>query len=110
MLTRVTAVIASVLSAVWLARAPDWEPILALLTTFSGYLGIEIVHHRKHKHKSQDGQHGSSDPDIVNRIHSLINRMETEKQKYPEQSAARATMQHTQEDLHGIWESLRNDT
>ncbi len=110
MLVRLTAVVAAILSAVWLARAPDWEPVIALLTAFSGYLGIEIVHYRKEKQKENSHGHISAESDIIERIHRLIDRMENEKKKHPEQSAARATMQHTQEELHGIFDRLRNDT
>jgi len=41
MLARISAVVISILCAVWLARSPDWEPLIAFLTTFGGYLGIE---------------------------------------------------------------------
>ena len=76
MLGRFTTVIASVLSAVWLARAPDWEPLIALLTLFFGYLGVEIVHYRKQKQKSENSDHKSVELDIAARVHRLIDRME----------------------------------
>jgi len=49
MITRIGAVVLSILSAVWLARTPDWEPLIALLTSFGSYLGIEIAQRRATK-------------------------------------------------------------
>jgi hypothetical protein len=60
MIARFTTVVALLLSVVWLCREPSWEPVIAVLTFFSTYLGIEIVHYRK---AQQDAIESKYEPD-----------------------------------------------
>jgi hypothetical protein len=48
----------------------------------------------------------SLEANIIDDVHTLIDRMEREKLAYPHDSAARATMQATQENLHTIYKKL----
>lgn len=52
MISRISAVIVCILSAVWLARAPDWEPLIATIVAFSSYIGIEIAQKQKRETKT----------------------------------------------------------
>lgn len=71
MITRIGAVIVCILSAIWLARTPDWEPLIALITGFGGYLALEFTQGHKKKddqdrsHKEKKGKIGSKEEESI---------------------------------------------
>ncbi len=76
MLARFSAVVISILTAVWLARAPDWEPLIAFLAAFGSYVGIEIKQRSPKKDASSiflypdSGRHGRNL--LSNSTHEVI--------------------------------------
>ena len=47
LIVRISNVICLLLSVVWLARAPDWEPLILSLSFFSAFVTQEIILYRK---------------------------------------------------------------
>src|SRR5687767_15053291 len=56
MITRVSAVIACIVSALWLGSVPHpvWEPVLSVFTFFAAYLSMEIVEYRNRKKHAEE--------------------------------------------------------
>jgi hypothetical protein len=54
MISRITSVVMCILCTAWLARAPDWEPLIALISAIGVYVGVEFSQYPKHKQHKDD--------------------------------------------------------
>jgi hypothetical protein len=73
MFKRISAVIACILTAVWLSRQPDWEPLAAFVALFLAYVGIEVSDYRRQqKKKPVDSSQSPKPPPQPIVIHSAF--------------------------------------